>query len=66
MVALTLLQKLIHQRDLAELVDRRVPILLVGYLSSSLVYYIVQADETSDAEAFVRELAQRVPQHGDP
>ena len=27
--------------------------------------YIVQAGETADAEAFVRELAQRVPQHGD-
>jgi len=26
---------------------------------------MVQAGETSDAEAFVRELAQRVPQHGD-
>jgi len=25
----------------------------------------VQAGETSDAEALVRELAQRVPQHGD-
>ncbi len=25
----------------------------------------MQAGETSDAEAFVRELAQRVPQHGD-
>ncbi|EEC1149397.1 Rpn family recombination-promoting nuclease/putative transposase, partial [Salmonella enterica] len=66
---LTLLQKHIHQRDLAELVDRLAPILLAGYLSSSqvisLVHYIVQAGETSDAEAFVRELAQRVPQHGD-
>ncbi|HHR4727308.1 TPA: Rpn family recombination-promoting nuclease/putative transposase, partial [Salmonella enterica] len=65
----TLLQKHIHQRDLAELVDRLAPILLAGYLSSSqvisLVHYIVQAGETSDAEAFVRELAQRVPQHGD-
>ena len=64
-----LLQKHIHQRDLAELVDRLAPILLAGYLSSSqvisLVHYIVQAGETSDAEAFVRELAQRVPQHGD-
>lgn len=62
--ALTLLQ-----RNLAELVDRLAPILLAGYLSSSqvisLVYYIVQAGETADAEAFVRELAQRVPQHGD-
>ena len=69
MAALTLLQKHIHQRDLAELVDRLAPILLAGYLSStqviSLVNYIVQAGETSDAEAFVRELAQRVPQHGD-
>lgn len=69
MAALTLLQKHIHQRDLAELVDRLAPILLAGYLSSSqvisLVHYIVQAGETSDAEAFVRELVQRVPQHGD-
>ena len=69
MAALTLLQKHIHQRDLAELVDRLAPILLAGYLSSSqvisLVHYILQAGETSDAEAFVRELAQRVPQHGD-
>ena len=69
MAALTLLQKHIHQRDLAELVDRLAPILMAGYLSSSqvisLVHYIVQAGETSDAEAFVRELAQRVPQHGD-
>lgn len=49
--------------------DRLAPILLAGYLSSSqvvsLVHYIVQAGETSDAEAFVRQLAQRVPQHGD-
>ncbi|MGC0878937.1 Rpn family recombination-promoting nuclease/putative transposase, partial [Pantoea agglomerans] len=40
-----------------------------GYLSSSqvisLVHYIVQAGETADAEGFVRDLAQRVPQHGD-
>ncbi|EFB0477770.1 Rpn family recombination-promoting nuclease/putative transposase [Salmonella enterica subsp. enterica serovar 4,5,12:b:-] len=61
MAALTLLQKHIHQRDLAELVDRLAPILLAGYLSSSqvisLVHYIVQAGETADAEAFVRGLA---------
>ncbi|RAP69563.1 hypothetical protein ACZ87_03646, partial [Candidatus Erwinia dacicola] len=35
------------------------PILLTGYLSSSqvisLVHYIVQSGETSDAEAFIRE-----------
>ena len=33
MAALTLLLKHIHQRDLAELVDRLAPILLAGYLS---------------------------------
>lgn len=69
MAALTLLQKHIHQRDLAELVDKLVPVLLAGYLSSSqvvsLIHYIVQAGETADAEALVRELAYRVPQHGD-
>ncbi|PWK95779.1 putative transposase/invertase (TIGR01784 family) [Pantoea allii] len=69
MAALTLLQKHIHQRDLAELVDKLVPVLLAGYLSSSqvisLIHYIVQAGETADAEALVRELAHRVPKHGD-
>jgi predicted transposase/invertase (TIGR01784 family) len=69
MAALTLLQKHIHRRDLTELVDRLAPILLAGYLSSSqfisLIHYIVQVGETSDAETFVRELAQRLPQHGD-
>ncbi|MGG6179112.1 Rpn family recombination-promoting nuclease/putative transposase [Pantoea allii] len=69
MAALTLLQKHIHQRDLAELIDKLAPVLLTGYLSSSqvisLVHYIVQAGEASDADAFLRNLAQRVPQHGD-
>lgn len=69
MAALTLLQKHIHQRDITELTDRLATILLAGYLSSqqviSLVHYLVQAGETADAEAFVRELAQRVPEHGD-
>lgn len=69
LAALTLLQKYIHQRDLAELVDRLPLVLLDGYLSSSqvisLVHYSVLTGETSDAEAFVRELALRVPQHED-
>ncbi|MGS9097342.1 Rpn family recombination-promoting nuclease/putative transposase, partial [Salmonella enterica subsp. enterica serovar Infantis] len=51
MAALTLLQQHIHQRDLAELVDRLAPIVLAGYLSSSqvisLVHYIVQAGDTA-------------------
>jgi len=67
MAALTLLQKHIRQRDLAELMDRLVSILMAGDHSSSqvisLVNYMVQAGETSDAKAFVRELARRVPQH---
>ncbi|MBT9433426.1 Rpn family recombination-promoting nuclease/putative transposase [Candidatus Sodalis endolongispinus] len=69
MAALTLLQKHIHQRDLAELTDRLATLLMEDWLASpqviSLVYYVLQAGESSDAEAFVRELAQRVPQHGD-
>lgn len=48
------------------------PVFMVSVCSSakikviSLVHYIVQAGETADAEAeaFVRELAQRVPQRG--
>lgn len=62
MAALTLLQKHIHQRDMATL-------LMADYLSSSqvtvLIHYLLQAGESADSEAFVRELAQRVPQHGD-
>ncbi|EAQ6027760.1 ISNCY family transposase, partial [Salmonella enterica] len=31
----------------------------------ALIHYPLQAGESADSEAFVRELAQRVPQHGD-
>lgn len=69
MAALTLLQKHIHQRDLAELIDKLAPVTLADYLSSSqvisLVNYLLQAGETADADLFVRTLAQRVPQHED-
>lgn len=67
MAALTLLQKHIHRRDLSELLDRLAATLLTGHLTGqqlvSLINYLVQAGETDDAEAFVRNLAQRVPQH---
>ena len=67
MAALTLLQKHIRQRDLKELMDRLVTLLRAGDHSSSqvisLVNYIVQAGEVSNAKTFVRQLAQRVPQH---
>ncbi|MEZ3501398.1 Rpn family recombination-promoting nuclease/putative transposase [Pantoea sp. KPR_PJ] len=69
MAALTLLQKHIHQRDMATLTDRLATLLMADYLSSSqvtvLIHYLLQAGESVDSEAFVRELAQRVPQHGD-
>lgn len=69
MAALTLLQKHIHQRDLAELMDRLVSALMASPLTGqqlvSLINYLVQVGETCDAEAFVRELALRVPQHED-
>ena len=69
MAALTLLQKHIHQRDLATLTDRLATLLMADTLSSpqvtALIHYLLQAGESADYEAFVRELAQRVPQHGD-
>lgn len=69
MAALTLLQKHIHQRDVAELLDRLAAILLsesmTGQQLVSLINYLVQAGETPNAEAFIRQLAQRVPQYED-
>jgi recombination-promoting nuclease RpnB len=69
MAALTLLQKHIHHRDLTELLDRLAATMLTGHLTGqqlvSLINYLVQAGETDDAEAFVRNLAQKVPQHED-
>jgi len=69
MAALTLLQKHIYRRDLAGQLDNLATLLLTEHITRqqlvSLINYLVQAGETPDAEAFVRELAQRVPQHGD-
>lgn len=67
MAALTLLQKHIRHRDLAELTDKLSTILRSDYLSSpqiaSLIHYIIQAGDTANAEAFIRALAWRVPQY---
>ena len=69
MGALTLLQKHINRHDLADMLDRLAATLMGGHLTGqqlvSLINYLVQAGETDDAEAFVRNLAQRVPQHED-
>ena len=69
MATLTLLQKHIHRRDVSELLDKLTLLLLTETLTReqvhSLISYLVQAGEAVDPEVFVRELAQRVPQHGD-
>ncbi len=69
MAALTLFQKHIHQRNLTVLMDKFVAVLLTDYLDSpqvkALINYTIQVGETVDAETFIRELASRIPQHGD-
>ncbi|MEG3130348.1 Rpn family recombination-promoting nuclease/putative transposase [Pantoea cypripedii] len=69
MAALTLIQKHIHRRDLAELLDNLATLLqtepMTGQQFVSVINYVAQAGETSNAEAFVRKLAQRVPKHED-
>lgn len=68
MAALTLLQKHIRQRDLTELLDQLVLLLVKESVSGqqliALVNYMIQVGETPDAQGFIRELAQRVPEHG--
>lgn len=67
--ALTLIQKHIRQRDLSELTDMLVTIFLTTNMTrqqaTSLINYMVQAGNAIDAQAHIRQLAQRVPQHGD-
>ncbi|XTZ39010.1 Rpn family recombination-promoting nuclease/putative transposase [Salmonella enterica] len=67
--ALTLVLKHIRQRDMAALLER-LPVLMLaeqmtGHQLVSLINYLIQAGEASDAETFVRKLAQRVPKHKD-
>ena len=69
MAALTLLQKHIRQRDLTELLEPLGRLLrmtaLTGQQLISLVNYFAQAGQVINAEIFVRDLAQKVPQHKD-
>ncbi|WP_252321193.1 MULTISPECIES: Rpn family recombination-promoting nuclease/putative transposase [Symbiopectobacterium] len=69
MAALTLVQKHIRQRDLVELMDRLATIMLTNSMTRqqvrSLINYMVQMGNTANADTYVRQLAQRVPQHGD-
>lgn len=67
MAALTLLQKHIRQRDLNEFLDQLGKLMLEEFITRqqvlALVNYMLQTGETPDAEGFIRELAQRLPQH---
>ncbi|ROR14734.1 putative transposase/invertase (TIGR01784 family) [Erwinia sp. JUb26] len=61
------MQKHIHQRDLAGLLDRLATLILAKHMTGqqlvTLVNYFAQTAELSDVEAFIRKLAQRVPPH---
>lgn len=64
---LELLQKHVRQRDLAELMEQLVTLLLGGYTNNeqltSLMNYMLQVGDTAAPENFIRELARRSPQH---
>ncbi|CQJ35009.1 transposase [Yersinia mollaretii] len=67
MAILELLQKHVRQRDLAELLEQLVTLLLAGYTNNeqltSLMNYMLQVGDTAAPENFIRELARRSPQH---
>lgn len=69
MAVLELLQKHVRQRDLAELLDRLVTLLLTGYTTDeqliSLLSYMLQVGETHSPAALLKQLAERVPHHED-
>lgn len=69
MAVLELLQKHVRQRDLAELLDRLVTLLLSGYTTDeqlvSLLSYMLQVGETHSPAALLKQLADRVPHHED-
>lgn len=69
MAALTLIQKHIRQRDLAQLLDKLASLLIMEHIDKqqvvALVNYMLQTSETQNATVFLRKLAQRVPRHGD-
>lgn len=69
MAALTLVQKHIRQRDMAQLLDKLVGLFMLEKMSGQqitvLVNYMVQAGNTQDVQTLLYKLAQRVPQHGE-
>jgi len=69
MAALTLIQKHIRQRDMAQLLDKLTVLLILEQMSgqqiTTLINYIAQAGEAQDVQTLLFGLAQRVPQHGE-
>ena len=69
MAALTLIQKHIRQRDMAQLLDKLTVLLMLEQMSgqqiTTLINYIAQAEEAQDVQTLLFGLAQRVPQHGE-
>ncbi|WP_037408556.1 MULTISPECIES: Rpn family recombination-promoting nuclease/putative transposase [unclassified Serratia] len=67
MAILELLQKHVRLRDLAELQEQLVTLLLTGYTTKeqliSLINYMLQAGSTTEPERLIRELASRAPRH---
>ncbi|ELX2273932.1 TPA: Rpn family recombination-promoting nuclease/putative transposase [Yersinia enterocolitica] len=64
---LELLQKHIRQRELSGLSDQLVMVIASGYTTEdqlkAAINYIIQVGDTADPEAFLRSLANRLPQH---
>ena len=64
---LELLQKHIRRRDLTELMEHLVILLLADYTTekqlTTLISYMMQAGNTANPDAFIRELARHAPQH---
>ncbi|KAA0476821.1 Rpn family recombination-promoting nuclease/putative transposase, partial [Klebsiella pneumoniae] len=66
---LELLQKHVRQRDLADLLEQLVTLLLAGYTTqeqlTSLMHYMLQVGETRNPRELLSTLASRVPEHED-
>lgn len=66
---LELLQKHVRQRDLADLLEQLVTLLLAGYTTqeqlTSLMHYMLQVGETRNPGELLSTLASRVPEHED-
>ena len=67
MAILELLQKHVRQRDLLEIKEQLVTLLLAGYTTKdqfiSLMNYMLQVGSTTEPSALIRELARRAPRH---